>query len=109
MPRSTFSFPMKNQYRKKPVVIEAFQMTESRRMDNAEWPMWLHQAWNKDRDSEGALQRVDMNATLPDALEIVTLEGKHLVSWGDWIIRGVKGEIYPCKPDIFAATYEPAA
>jgi len=28
------------------------------------------------------------------------------VSWGDWIIRGVKGELYPCKPDIFAATYE---
>jgi hypothetical protein len=97
---------MKNQYRKKPVVIEAFQMTEARRVDNAEWPMWLYQAWNKDRDSEGALQRVSMDATLPDALEIVTLEGKHLVSWGDWIIRGVKGEIYPCKPDIFEATYE---
>lgn len=96
-------------YRKKPVVIEAFQMTEARRMDNAEWPMWLHQAWNKARDAEGALQRVDMAAPLPDALEIVTLEGKHRVSWGDWIIRGVKGEIYPCKPDIFDATYEPAA
>jgi hypothetical protein len=95
-------------YRKKPVVIEAFQMTEARRMDNSEWPMWLHQAWNNDRDEEGALQRVDMDAEMPDALEIVTLEGKHLVSWGDWIIQGVKGEIYPCKPDIFAATYEPA-
>lgn len=95
-------------YRKKPVVIEAFQMTEARRMDNNEWPAWLHQAWNIDRDAEGALQRVNMDAVLPDALEIVTLEGKHRVSWGDWIIRGVKGEIYPCKPDIFAATYEPA-
>lgn len=38
-----------------------------------------------------------------------TLEGGHLVCPGDWIIRGVKGELYPCKPDIFAATYEPAA
>jgi len=95
-------------YRKKPVVIEAFQMTEARRMDNADWPAWLNQACNKERDAEGALQRVHMNVALPDALEIVTLEGKHRVSWGDWVIKGVKGEIYPCKPDIFAATYEPA-
>jgi hypothetical protein len=34
------------------------------------------------------------------------LEGKHLVGWGDYIIQGVKGELYPCKPDIFEMTYE---
>lgn len=39
--------------------------------------------------------------------EIGTLEGKHIVSVGDYIIKGVKGEYYPCKPDIFAATYDP--
>jgi hypothetical protein len=39
---------------------------------------------------------------------IETLEGGHLVTAGDWIITGVKGEVYACKPDIFAATYEPA-
>lgn len=39
---------------------------------------------------------------------IDTLEGGHIVCPGDWIITGVKGELYPCKPDIFAATYEPA-
>lgn len=39
--------------------------------------------------------------------EIVTLEGNHLVTWDDYIIRGVQGELYPCKPDIFEATYEP--
>lgn len=39
---------------------------------------------------------------------IKTLEGGHIVTPGDWIITGVKGEHYPCKPDIFAATYEPA-
>ncbi len=39
---------------------------------------------------------------------VETLEGKHLALPGDWIITGVKGERYPCKPDIFAATYEPA-
>jgi hypothetical protein len=93
-------------YRKKPVVIEAFQMTEGRRMDNREWPNWLNWAWNKDRDEEGALQRLNERADTPDYLEIVTLEGKHLVSWGDYIIQGVKGELYPCKPDIFEATYE---
>ena len=39
---------------------------------------------------------------------IDTMEGGHIVCRGDWIITGVKGENYPCKPDIFAATYEPA-
>lgn len=38
---------------------------------------------------------------------IETLEGFHVVTPGDWIITGIKGEVYPCKPDIFAATYEP--
>ncbi len=93
-------------FRKKPVVIEAFQMTKERRMDNSDWPQWLHYAWSIGRDEEGVLQRADMTADMPDLLEIVTLEGKHTVSWDDWIIRGVKGEIYPCKPDIFDATYE---
>ena len=37
---------------------------------------------------------------------VKTLEGGHIVSPGDWIIKGVKGEFYPCKPDIFAATYD---
>jgi hypothetical protein len=40
---------------------------------------------------------------------VKTLEGGHMVTPGDWIITGVKGEHYPCKPDIFAATYEPAS
>jgi hypothetical protein len=39
---------------------------------------------------------------------IFTMEGGHIVTPGDWIIQGVKGEFYPCKPDIFAATYDPA-
>jgi hypothetical protein len=42
------------------------------------------------------------------SLMILTLEGVMRAEVGDWIIRGVKGELYPCKPDIFAATYEPA-
>src|ERR1017187_102069 len=43
-----------------------------------------------------------------DGIEIKTLEGTMTASKGDWIIKGVKGEFYPCKPDIFALTYEPA-
>jgi len=95
-------------FRKKPVVIEAFQMTRERRMDNSDWPRWLHEAWNGNENAPGTLQRADRGVTPPDELAIVTLEGIHRVSWGDWIIRGVKGELYPCKPDIFAATYDPA-
>jgi hypothetical protein len=46
----------------------------------------------------------------PDArLRIRTLEGIFLVEWGDWIIRGVAGELYPCKPDMFQASYEEVA
>jgi hypothetical protein len=45
----------------------------------------------------------------PLVLAVYTLEGVMKASVGDWIIRGVKGELYPCKPDIFEATYEPAA
>lgn len=83
-------------------------MTHERRQDNSEWPDWLNQAWNKDGSEDGALGCVDFpNSDGTDQLQIRTLEGIHLVGWGDWIIQGIKGEIYPCKPDIFLATYEP--
>lgn len=94
-------------YRKKPVVIEAFQMTEERREDNSDWPSWLNEAWNKSSDEDGALYSVDHpNSNGKDMLLINTLEGPHLVQWNDFIIKGVKGELYPCKPDIFEMTYE---
>jgi hypothetical protein len=93
------------QFRKKPVVIEAFQMTRERRMDNRDWPNWLNQAWNKD-PGEGALY-IDANDSTSSRLCVGTLEGVCRVDWDDWIIQGVRNELYPCKPDIFAATYEP--
>ena len=100
---------MNLKYRKKPVVIEAFQMTKERRADNQDWPMWMHQAWQKDFHDNGSLSCVEYpNSDGTDELQIRTLEGVHRVSWGDWIIQGVKGELYPCKPDIFEATYEAA-
>lgn len=97
-----------SKFRKKPVVIEAFQMTRERRGDISKWPNWLNVAWNKEHDTPGALQPVDFpESDGADELEIVTLEGKLRVSFGDWIICGIAGEIYPCKPEIFAGTYLP--
>lgn len=96
-------------FRKKPVVIEAFQMTRERRMDNRDWPEWLNRAWNAAWPEPGAVSCEDFPSDRGACrLVIATLEGVHTVGWDDWIIRGVQGELYPCKPDIFAATYEPA-
>lgn len=96
-------------FRKKPVVIEAFQMTKERRMANRDWPERLNRAWNMNWPDSGAVSfnaRFDSSDDADQRLVISTLEGVHLVDWGDWIIQGVKGELYPCKPDIFEATYE---
>ena len=89
-------------YRKKPVVIEAVQYT--RRFD---WPEWFHDAVSGDiirTYNTGKFQ----DPTAPCFAVIATLEGDMTVSENDWIIRGVKGEHYPCKPDIFEMTYEVA-
>jgi len=93
---------MNYKFRKKPIVIEAFQMTKDRRYDNMDWPEWLHEAWNK-AGGAGAMYIFDAHT---DHLCIGTLEGVLLIGWDDWIIRGVNGELYPCKPDIFEKTYE---
>jgi len=91
-------------YRKKPIVIEAFQMTKEKRWDNSDWPNWLNQAWQKE-PSEGALW-IDDNDPDREKLVCGTLEGVHKVDFNDYIIQGVKGEIYPCKENIFELTYD---
>ncbi len=78
-------------YRKKPVVINAIQFNGTNHDEVADW-------------CKPDAVKVGGNFTLL----IPTMEGEMTASQNDWIIRGVKGEIYPCKPDIFAATYEPA-
>lgn len=98
---------MSPRFRKVPVVIEAFQMTEARRTDNSAWPNWLNAAWQEEREVPGSLHPT-VEGTDNGTLSIKTLEGEQLVSWDDFIIQGVQGEIYPCKPDIFAETYEHA-
>jgi len=87
-------------YRKKPVVIEAFQMTAPN--DYSEWPEWLKDAWSR---KLGETNGMWVN---PNTKELMcgTLEGPHVISPDDFVIQGVAGEIYPCKPDIFEATYE---
>ncbi len=96
-----------NTYRKKPIEIEAFQMTKERRWDNSEWPEWLNEAWNMEPDEVGCVFICpDGNPGL-DVLMVVTLRGPVAVTPDDWIIQGVEGELYPCKPGIFEATYEP--
>lgn len=91
-------------FRKKPVVIEAFQILNKEEMDAAsfstDWPAWAQDAWLKPFETPGSIY------PLAGALLISTLEGSLVISNGDWIIQGVKNEIYPCKPDIFAATYD---
>lgn len=96
-------------FRKKPVVIEAFQLTRERRLNNLDWPEWMNAAWQKNNDEPGALFPKNYpNSDGQDELIIFTLEGCHIVTFDDWIIKGVKGELYPCKPDVFEQTYEPA-
>lgn len=93
-------------FRKKPVVVEAFQMTKKRRHDVTEWPDWLRRAWVQSAEGVGGLF-VANDDPEQDRLCISTLEGICRVGWGDFIVQGVAGELYPCKPDIFEATYEP--
>ena len=82
-------------YRKKPVVIEAVQWNGDAHLANT----FIGERYGIDWEYSGARQT---------AIVIPTLEGSMLCRVGDWIIKGVKGEFYPCKPDIFEATYEPA-
>ena len=87
-------------YRKKPVVIDAFQYDGDFKKSNGEYyvPDWAVKAFEC-----GVLYYGD---SIPWELFIKTLEGPFHVSIGDYIIQGVNGELYPCKPDIFEKTYE---
>lgn len=86
-------------FRKKPIVIEAVQVTREMRQKGGPFPEWA---------LPHLLLRRTEKIHNSEALSVVTLEGEMRVSDGDWLIQGVKGEVYPCKSDIFDATYEPA-
>ena len=89
-------------YRKKPVEIEALQWTgeNHRQMFN-----FLGGEDEKYMTASGINFYKDFNK-VDGGLIIKTLEGEHIATIGDYIIKGVKGEYYPCKPDIFEMTYE---
>lgn len=93
-------------YRKKPVVIEAWQFTSHADIPSA--PEWLTSMITNAHAKmpEGKVALWTNPIDVGDMLVIGTLEGDHLASQGDWIIRGVKGELYPIKNDIFLETYE---
>jgi hypothetical protein len=79
-----------SKFRKRPVVIEAFKYGIDHRPD-----------WFQDK-----VKSLDI-ITFPKYCDISTLEGVMRAVFGDYVIQGIKGEIYPCKADIFIATYEP--
>ena len=82
---------MSGSYRKKPIVVKAVQL-----------PIHEAPAWLADAMDEGTVMVYRAGYAI-----IQTLEGEMSADRGDWIIQGIKGEIYPCKPDIFDLTYEP--
>ena len=80
-------------FRKKPVVIDA----------------WLFQgSWASAKPIVAMSPGISWSDLNGGEINIYTLEGIMTAKAGDWIIKGVKGEFYPCKPDIFSAIYEPA-
>ncbi|MDR9777227.1 hypothetical protein RJJ65_32230 [Rhizobium hidalgonense] len=101
-------------FRKKPVVIEAVQVTAAdfngSTFDGfpfSEFPDWLRDAVKREEvtvhpshETDYALWRINTLEDGPNG------EAKHIAEPGDWIIRGVKGELYPCRDDIFRMTYE---
>lgn len=121
----------RRKWRKKPVVIEATQWFKNGDhpddyskthdgLENGEMREFSPKerkanAWEgdvvryyRDPDVPGERKCQHCGTTMHDHGWIDTLEGGHIVCPGDWVITGVKGEFYPCKPDIFEATYEPA-
>lgn len=82
-------------FRKKPIEIEAMQLKEG---NENELISWAHKGFPPETNSI-LIRGIG-------GLSVRTLEGHLMACYGDWIIKGVKGEFYPCKPDIFEQTYE---
>lgn len=96
-------------FRKNPVVINAIQYdgTPKSNREIIDWTRGSATPAYMDSEIRNCSAEHPEGFDYP-VLRINTLEGTHKVSVGDWVIQGVQGEFYPCKPEIFAATYEPA-
>lgn len=85
-----------SKFRKKPVEIEAVKFIRNNWYEVVSFTNGRAHTLKIERRINGVATCI-----------ILTLEGHHIATEGDWIIKGIKGEFYPCKPDIFEATYEP--
>lgn len=103
-------------YRKVPVMVEAVQLTGERQQllramvaapeASAAWvPPWLHVALHLPQGAEGAVYFVKP-PDRPSPLVVRTREGVVAIEPDAWLIQGVAGELYPCRPEVFAVTYE---
>jgi hypothetical protein len=102
------AFAGPQRFRKKPVEIEAMQIHSS--TDKIFGEMTANDASVASVSGwllGNGFKAFKVHGERPFGIAIETLEGVMVATAGDWIIRGVQGEFYPCKPDIFAATYEP--
>lgn len=86
-------------FRKKPVEIEAMQLTADSYIAVVDW-------LNRHAAAANGILYKEKASEASSFIIIHTLEGDHKAQIGDWVIKGIKGEFYPCKPDIFEATYE---
>jgi hypothetical protein len=94
-------------FRKKPVVIEAVQLRWTTWNEMCDFLNGIVSRDNEARYSNEASDPCGEEAPYIE-LTIPTLEGDMVAKHGDWIIKGINGEYYPCKPDIFEKSYEPA-
>lgn len=92
-----------SKYMKKPIVIEAIQWTKE---NDAELEHWLSKEKSVELEIDDHLYVAGVGTPYITKIQIKTLEGTMEASYGDYIIKGINGEIYPCKPDIFEKTYE---
>jgi len=90
-------------YRKKPIVIEAMQWTKE---NDIELEHWLCKESSVELEIDDHLYTAGVGVPFISAIKIKTLEGVMYASLGDYIIKGINGEVYPCKPNIFEKTYE---
>lgn len=95
------------EFRKKPVVVEAIRWTGENTSEVIDWILSSEGGSARYHEAQEAFDDGTQGCpATPASIAIDTLEGTMSASVGDWIIRGVQGEHYPCKPDIFEATYE---
>src|SRR5574338_445840 len=97
---------MATRFRKRPIVVEAMHFDGTIK-SATRICCWANDSRSLDDDPCCSFISHDGDNTFAHDFQVDTLEGPLEVAPGDWIIKGVKGEFYPCKPDIFKATYEP--